>query len=93
MDKGKTVVNERIQLMKELCYKVFFQTEDGMKLLTLLEQQHFFSPVADPSKSEYLAFFNEGMNEMIRRLRGFGQTFIFEKTKQEQENTNRTFKD
>jgi len=55
-----------IKLFSELCYEVFYKNEYGAKLLKLLEDKHFRSPVASPNKEPSWAYFHEGMNEMIR---------------------------
>lgn len=53
-------------LFSELCYEVFYKNEHGTKLLALLENKYFRSPVANPSREPSWAYFNEGQNEMIR---------------------------
>lgn len=55
-----------IKLFSELCYEVFYKNEHGVKLLKLLEDKYFRSPIAAPNKEPSWAYFNEGMNEMIR---------------------------
>ncbi len=49
-----------------LCYEVFYKNEEGAKLLALLENKYFRSPVANPSREPSWAYFNEGQNELIR---------------------------
>lgn len=53
-------------LFSELCYEVFYKNQAGAKLLALLENRYFRSPVANPSREPSWAYFNEGQNEMIR---------------------------
>lgn len=55
-----------LKLFSELCYEVFYKNEFGVKLLKLLEEKHFRSPVAAPNKEPSWAYFHEGMNEIIR---------------------------
>ena len=58
--------DEWVKLFSELCYEVFYKYEYGAKLLKLLEDKHFRSPVAAPNKEPSWAYFHEGMNELIR---------------------------
>lgn len=53
-------------LFNELCYEVFYKSEYGKRLLELMEQKFFRSPVASPNREPAWAYFNEGRNEMIR---------------------------
>lgn len=50
----------------ELCYEVFYKNPNGAKLLALLENKYFRSPVANPAREPSFAYFHEGQNEMIR---------------------------
>lgn len=50
----------------QLCYQVFYKTEEGKKLLNHLELKFFRNPVAYPNKEPAWAFFNEGQCEIIR---------------------------
>ncbi len=53
-------------LFNELCFEVFYKSEYGKRLLELMEQKFFRSPVASPNKEPAWAYFNEGRNELIR---------------------------
>ena len=53
-------------LFSELCYEVFYKNPHGAKLLAMLENKYFRSPVANPSREPSWAYFNEGQNEIIR---------------------------
>lgn len=55
-----------LKLFSELCYEVFYNSEHGRKLLTLLENKYFRSPVAIPGQDMAWSFINEGRNELIR---------------------------
>jgi hypothetical protein len=55
-----------LEVFSALCYEVFYKNEHGAKLLQLMENKHFRSPVANPSKEPSWAYFHEGMNEIIR---------------------------
>lgn len=54
------------KIFSQLCYEVFYKNPEGAKLLALLENKYFRSPVANPSREPSWAYFNEGQNEMIR---------------------------
>ncbi len=54
------------KVFSQLCYEVFYKNQEGAKLLALLENKYFRSPVANPSREPSWAYFNEGQNEMIR---------------------------
>lgn len=53
-------------LFNQLCYEVFYKNEYGKKMLALLENKYFRSPVASPAREPSWAYFNEGRNELIR---------------------------
>lgn len=53
-------------LFNQLCYEVFYKNEYGKKLLALMENKYFRSPVASPAREPSWAYFNEGRNELIR---------------------------
>lgn len=57
---------EWFKLFGELCYEVFYKNQHGAKLLALLENKYFRSPVAHPMRDASWAYFNEGQNEIIR---------------------------
>lgn len=63
-------------LFSELCYEVFYKNPHGAKLLALLENRYFRSPVANPGREPSWAYFNEGQNEMIRSFTMGIQAFI-----------------
>jgi hypothetical protein len=54
------------ELFNHLCYEVFYKNEYGKKMLALLENKYFRSPVASPAREPSWAYFNEGRNELIR---------------------------
>ena len=54
------------ELFNHLCYEVFCKNEYGKKMLALLENKYFRSPVASPAREPSWAYFNEGRNELIR---------------------------
>ena len=54
------------KVFSQLCYEVFYKNQEGAKLLALLENKYFRSPVANPSREPSWAYFNEGQNELIR---------------------------
>lgn len=53
-------------LFSELCFKVFYESENGQELLNMLENRYFRSPVAIPGQDISWTFINEGRNELIR---------------------------
>lgn len=55
-----------LELFNQLCYEVFYKNEYGQKILALLENKYFRSPVASPAREPAWAYFNEGRNELIR---------------------------
>ena len=57
--------------VNQLSHKIFFQTTEGQRLLFLLEQRYFYSPVSDPHVSPRIADFNEGRNSHIRSYRAW----------------------
>jgi hypothetical protein len=54
------------KIFSALCYEVFYKFEPGVKLLKMLEDKHFRSPVAYPGREPSWAYFREGENELIR---------------------------
>jgi hypothetical protein len=64
------------KLFSELCYEVFYKNEYGAKLLALLENKYFRSPVAHPNREPSFAYFNEGQNEIIRSFTAGIQTHL-----------------
>lgn len=54
------------ELFNELCCDVFYKNANGVKLLAMLENKYFRSPVASPAREPSWAYFNEGRNELIR---------------------------
>lgn len=54
------------ELFNHLCYEVFYRNEYGKRMLALLENKYFRSPVASPAREPSWAYFNEGRNELIR---------------------------
>lgn len=65
--KNKDRLNDEWRkLFSELCYEVFYKNPEGAKLLSILENKYFRSPVANPARDPSWAFFNEGANELIR---------------------------
>lgn len=54
------------QLHDELCYRIFFGTEDGKKYLAMMESRYFRQPVANPNQDSKFAYWNDGFNECIR---------------------------
>ena len=75
-----------------LCYQIFFTTEAGKRLLDMLEQRYFYGPVAEPSANSNWAYFNEGRNQMIRQIRGWGQDAMMGKVKVESKTIKRKAK-
>lgn len=65
-----------MRLFGELCYEVFYKFEPGVKLLSMLENRFFRSPVAYPNKEPSWAYFNEGKNELIRSFTAGMQTHL-----------------
>lgn len=57
---------QAVNLFNHLCYEVFYANPYGKKLLALLENKYFRSPVASPAREPSWAYFNEGRNELIR---------------------------
>ena len=53
-------------LFNQLCYEVFYKNDYGRRMLALLENKYFRSPVASPAREPSWAYFNEGRNELIR---------------------------
>jgi hypothetical protein len=57
--------------MAQLCFRVFFQTEDGNRILDMLETKYFRSPVMNPfieKNPALVASLKEGEREMIRNF-------------------------
>ena len=63
-------------LFNTLCYEVFYKNEYGRKMLALLENKYFRSPVASPAREPSWAYFNEGRNELIRAFTQGIQTHL-----------------
>lgn len=57
---------QAVTLFNHLCFEVFYKNPHGKKLLALLENKYFRSPVASPAREPSWAYFNEGRNELIR---------------------------
>lgn len=57
---------QAVNLFNHLCFEVFYKNTQGKKLLALLENKYFRSPVASPAREPSWAYFNEGRNELIR---------------------------
>ena len=53
-----------------MCRSIYhtFNTDSGKMLLELLSEQFLKSPVANPGKSPYYAYFREGENNIIRQF-------------------------
>ena len=70
LDKSKTKgANFEAQWQKmfnQLCYEVFYKSENGALLLKHLEMKYFRSPTAVPGQDSSWAYFNEGQREIIR---------------------------
>lgn len=66
------------QLFNELCYEVFYKSEYGKRLLALMENKYFRSPVASPNREPSWAYFNEGRNELIRSFTHGVQSHLIE---------------
>lgn len=64
------------QRFNELCYKIFYLTEDGKEFLQMNEHRYFYGPTAVPGKDISWAHFNEGRNNYIRGLREGFQNFM-----------------
>lgn len=65
-------------MFNELCYEVFYKNDKGRQLLAHLENKFFRSPVASPAREPSWAYFNEGMNEMIRSFTQGVQAHLIE---------------
>ena len=87
--KGKTIEQKDVWAdwtneVSKLSYDIFFGTEQGQRLLQMLETRFFYSPVANPGverNAEYWAFHTDGHNDFIRKLRGWAQFHMSGATK------------
>lgn len=64
----------KLKNFSRLCYSLF-NSDDGKEFLEYLETI-LMSPVADPSKDSRYAYFREGENNLIRRIKAGISMFI-----------------
>ena len=63
--------NEEEKKLIGLCWSVFHKSDDGRKLLNMLEERYNRNPVANPNLSPNFAYFKEGERNMLRMLRQY----------------------
>lgn len=59
---------EEDKRFSQLCYSVL-NNPDGKELLKFLHQKFLIAPVADPDRSVNYAYYREGQNDLVRKLR------------------------
>lgn len=59
---------EEVKKFESLCYAVLNNSQ-GKELLKYLSVKFLNAPVAEPTKNTNFAYFREGQNDLIRKLR------------------------